>query len=320
MPNVKQLGELAKSETPKIRKEKDSVTLLNEKYNTPNTSLLLFHFEPSSFTSSDLRLKESAIQRNTIDSKDLYVFDRFFTENEAKELRTYSRDASFSRSSYASHESREKGEIPARSMNNKEKWEFFAKPPQSIKEVYKLLGMFAQKLDADVSTLPWDICDQNICASAVATNKVEHSSHESMLMGKHEDFNTEEGIPFGIPMLYQKNRHFPGSFTNGAPGNPWLVSLMVYASEENFVVPDYGIGTIFCKDNGEIVSTVGCRHMRFVIFEGDILHSIEESHIPDGVKTWRVSYVFKLIFNPRTPNRSIKAEFRNLIQSYQHPK
>ena len=104
-------------------------------------------------------------------------------------------------------------------MNNKEKWEFFAKPPQSIKEIYKLLGMLSHRINADISTLPWDLCDQNICASAVATNKLqgESASRESMEMGKHEDFNTEKGIPFGIPILYKKEKtFFPGSFVNGA--------------------------------------------------------------------------------------------------------
>src|SRR5262249_53271293 len=144
-------------------------------------------------------LKTCSIQRISIEDKDLYIFDNFFIENESIDLRTYSRNATFSRSSYACQESREKNEVPARSMNNKEKWEFFAKPPKAIKEIYKLLGNISSKLNADISTLPWDLCDQSICASAVATNKLQSASKESMEIGKHEDFNTEKGIPFGIP-------------------------------------------------------------------------------------------------------------------------
>ncbi|MDQ3239261.1 MAG: hypothetical protein M3P33_01940 [bacterium] len=304
MLDSKQLSDYSESEAQKIRKEKDSVTLLNDRYNTPNTSLLLFHFEPHPYVSSDLRLKDCSIQHNSIEEKDLYIFDQFFLESESANLRTYSKNATFSRSSYACQESREKGEEPARSMNNKEKWEFFAKPPQPIKEVYKLLGMFANRINADISTLPWDLCDQSICASAVATNKLERASKESMEMGKHEDFNTEKGIPFGIPILYEKEKTFyPGNFINGAPGNPWLVSLMVYATEDNFLIPEYGLGTIFCKKDGEIAAKADCCHMRFVLFEGDILHSIEESKIPPEISTWRVSYVFKLIINPRESNK-----------------
>lgn len=317
MLNQKLLSEYTESETPEIRKEKDSVTLLNERYNTPNTSLLLFHFEPKHYVSTDLRLKNCLVDRASIEGKDLYIFDDFFTENESTILRNYSRDATFSRSSYACQESREKGEEPARSMNNKEKWEFFAKSPQPIKEIYKLLGMFADRINADISTLPWDLCDQSICASAVATNRLERVSRESMDMGKHEDFNTEKGIPFGIPVLYEKEKtFFPGSFVNGDQGNPWLVSFMVYATAENFLVPEYGIGTIFCKKDGEIVKKADCHHMRFVLFEGDILHSIEESKIPSEISTWRVSYVFKLIINPKEANRSMRTAFYELLKSY----
>ncbi len=317
MLDVKELSHCLESESPKIRKEKDSVILLNERYNTPNTSLLLFHFEPQRYSSSDLRLKDCSIQRTSIEGKDIYIFDDFFTEGEASLLRQYSKDATFSRSSYACQESREKGEEPARSMNNKEKWEFFAKPPQAIKEIYKLFGLFADRMNANISTLPWDLCDQSICASAVATNRLEKVDRASMEMGKHEDFNTEKGIPFGIPILYEKEKRFyPGNFVNGAPGNPWLVSFMVYATAENFLVPEYGIGTIFCKKDGEPVAKADCRHMRFVLFEGDILHSIEESKIPQGVSSWRVSYVFKLIMNPKEAGRSMRTAFYDLLKSY----
>lgn len=319
MLDSKQLSDYSESEAPKIRKEKDSVVLLNERYNTPNTSLLLFHFEPLPFVSSDLRLKDCSIEHFSVEKKDIYIFDNFFIEKEGISLRDYSRNATFSRSSYGSQESREKGEEPARSMNNKEKWEFFAKPPQPIKEIYKLLGLLALRMNADICTLPWDLCDQNICASAVATNRLERVTKESMDMGKHEDFNTEKGIPFGIPILYEKEKKFfPGNFINGDPGKPWLVTLMVYATEDNFLVPEYGIGTIFCKKNGEIALRGDCRHMRFVLFEGEILHSIEESKIPSQINTWRVSYVFKLMINPREAGKSMKTAFYDFLKSYKN--
>ena len=77
------------------------------------------------------------------------------------------------------------------------------------------------------------------------------------------------------------------------------------------------MGTIFCKKNGEIASKADCRHMRFVLFEGDILHSIEESKIPPEVSTWRVSYVFKLIINPRAESKkSLRTVFYELLKSY----
>ncbi len=311
-----QIVDYSEAESPKIRKEKDSVILLNERYNTPNTSLLLFHFEPHPYTSSDLRLKNGSILHHAVEGRDIYIFDDFFLESEQKDLRNYSRNASFSRSSYASQESREKGEEPAHSMNNKEKWDFFNRPPDAIKEIYKLLGTFAHQINASITTLPWDICDQNICASAVATNKLEKVSKESMERGKHEDFNTEKGIPFGIPILHQKEKtYFPSKFANGTPSNPWLISLMVYATEDNFLVPDFGIGTMFYKKNGEFTLKADCRHTRFVLFDGDILHSIEESKIPFQTNSWRVSYVFKLIINPKEAHKSMRTAFYEFLKT-----
>ena len=202
-------------------------------------------------------------------------------------------------------------------MNNKEKWVFFAKPPSSINEIYKLLQTFSRKLNADISTLPWDLCDQNICASAVATNRLERVSKESMDMGKHEDFNPEKGIPFGIPILYAKGHsHFPNQFVNGAEGHPLMLSFMLYATEENFKVPEYGIGTVFCRKDGAIDFKADCNHMRFVLFEGDIIHSIEESRTPPDIKTWRVSYVFKIMINPKEAGKNLRQDLFNLIQSY----
>lgn len=317
MLDAKELDKYSSLEIPTIRKEKESIVLLNDRYNTPNTSLLLFHFEPHRYASSEIRLKETSIQRYSIEEKSIYIFDDFFLESESACMREHSKNASFSRFSYASQESREKGEDPARSMNNKEKWEFFAKPPQPIKEIYKLFQTLSELMNADISTLPWDICDENICASAVATNRVERVSRESMEMGKHEDINPEEGIPFGIPILYSKDHsHFASNFVNGAVGHPWLVSFMLYTTEDNFLFPDYGAGTVFCSSAGETEITVDCRHTRFVLFESDILHAIAESKIPLDVHTWRVSYVFKLMINPREADQNMKDSFYKVLQSY----
>lgn len=69
----------------------------------------------------------------------------------------------------------------------------------------------------------------------------------------------------------------------------------------------------FCKNNGEIASRADSVHTRFVLFEGDIIHSIEESKIPETASThvWRISYVFKLLINPRQENQSMKKFFTN---------
>lgn len=307
------------SEEPIVRIEKDSIRLMSDRYKSPSTSLLLFHFEPQLSASMENRLRKSQINRSEIEGKQVYIFDEFYSEEESERFRDYSRNTKFSRSSYATPESRAKGEDAARSMNNMEKWEFCKNPPPVIKEFYKLLGMFAHHLNVDISTLPWDLCDQKACASAVATNRLERSSKENMEKGKHEDFNTEKGLPFAIPILYSKdNAYFPCNFTNGSEGNPWLISFMLYATESNFVASEYGLGTVFFNSNGEAALRAECLHMRFVLFEGEILHSIENSIIHEDVQTWRVSYVFKLLLNPKSEQGSVKEHFLEQLKLYKH--
>ena len=112
----------------------------------------------------------------------------------------------------------------------------------------------------------------------------------------------------------EKSYH-PTKFVNGEQGRPWLITIMLYAAEDNFI-PEYGMGTVFCKNNGEISSRADSVHTRFVLFEGDIIHSIEESKVPENVSVWRISYVFKLLINPRQENQSMKKVFHRLINSY----
>ncbi len=296
------------TEEPKIKK--DVLTLLDAHYQQPNTSLLIFRFEPHPFSSTESRLRGSAIKHASIEGKDLYLIDRFFQDAEGKEMQTFSQTASFSRNSYGSPEAIARGEKPARSMNGKERWQFFSNPPAAIREVYKLFGLFAHSLNADITTLPWELCNPSAHGSpAVIANKLEEASFESMELGKHQDCNPERNVPCGIPVLYSQDQALhPTQFINGAPGRPWLISVMVYTADEEFR-PEYCMGTVFYQNDGTLAVKANCVNMRLVIFEGDIFHSIEESKIPPEVKTWRISYVYKLIVNPKEENQNVKAGF-----------
>lgn len=303
------------SEFPKIRK--DTAVITNERYKTPKTSPLVFHFEPHPFVSSDLRVQDCTIKHHTISGKDLYIIDNFFLASEAEELRKFSSQGQFSREIFADHESKEKGETADRAMDNKEKWTFFANPPQAVKEIYKFLSWLADRLNADITTLPWEMYDKDICSPAVATNRVVSKSQESMELGKHQDYNTEKGISFGIPQLYSKEPALhSNSFINGSTGKPWLISLMLYSTSPGFSA-DCGLGTLFWENNGNLAVCADSQDMRFVIFEGDIIHTIEKSKFPPDENRWRVSYVFKLVVNPRKENQSMKKDFLNLVKSFQ---
>ena len=306
---------LTSSESPKIKK--DMAVLTTDRYKTPKTSPIIFHFEPHPFVSPELRLEDSKINHDTISEKDIYIIDNFFLDREAEELRNFSTKSHFSRDIFADNESKEKGETPDRAMDNKEKWVFFANPPQAVKEIYKLLSWLSHQMDADITTLPWEMYDKDICAPAVATNRVEYKSQESMELGKHQDYSTEKGISFGIPILYSKEPTLhPNNFINGSEGKPWLVSLMLYSASEEFS-PDCGLGTIFCNDSGDVALCADSRDMRFVLFEGDIIHTIEKSKLQHNINAWRVSYVFKLVVNPKNESKSMKKVFLELIKSFQ---
>jgi hypothetical protein len=299
-----------------FKMRKDMAVVTSERYKTPKTSPLIFHFEPQEYVSSGLRLQDCTIEHHLIEGKDVYFFDDFFLESEKKTLRAFSAAATFGKDIYADHSSKEKGEEPAKAMGNKEKWTFFANPPDEVKEIYKLLSFFAARLDADVTTQPWELYDKDICTPAVATNWVESMSCESMKLGRHDDYDTQEGIAFGIPILYAKEGGIhPNQFVNGAPGKPWLVTIMFYATSKEFK-PEYGMGSIFCTKDGEIALRGACGHMRFVLFEGDIVHGVEESRLPPDVNVWRVSYVYKLTINPKKEGASMKQAFYDLLKSY----
>ncbi|HEY2810756.1 MAG TPA: hypothetical protein VGJ00_05155 [Rhabdochlamydiaceae bacterium] len=242
--------------------------------------------------------------------KDIYLIDGYFSDAEAKEMRAYCAQATFSRNSYGSPEAIEKGEQPARSMDSKERWLFFSHPPQPINELYHFFGMLAHCLEAEVATLPWELCDANGSgSSSVIVNFLEKMSPESMELGKHRDCNPASQVSFGIPILYQQGGEFhPSSFANGAVGNPWLISVMLYVTDAAFL-PEYRLGTVFYDQRGKLVFRADCIPMRIVIFEGDITHSIEASEIPPSIKTWRISCVFKLVLNPKNPDQSIKQKF-----------
>jgi len=201
-------------------------------------------------------------------------------------------------------------------MNGKERWQLFNQSPPAIKEIYKLLGMLSDRMDAEITTLPWELCDPSSHGSpSVLGNLLEEASFESMELGKHQDCNPKKGTAFGIPILYSDKKEFyPNHFENGDPGKPWLVSMMLYVADEEFL-PEFCMGTTFYTHDGALLLRTNCINMRLVLFEGDIFHSIEESKIPREIKTWRASYVFKLMINPRQKDQNLKKIFSELFSA-----
>ena len=296
---------------------KSSTYLVSDGYNHPGTNLMTLQFAPRLWPQTIQSLQAARIEPRRVAGKDLYLIDGLFDADQSQEMRLFSRSAEFSKHIFATHETEALGEKPARAMDNKAKWRLLAGPLSAMQALYRLFGSIAAALDAQVSTLPWDLCEERVCAAAIATNFVEEVSLKTMALGIHRDYHPAGGIPFALPKLYGP----PGAlheprFDNGQEGRPWLISAMLYSTHEDFQ-PQQGMGTVFYEEDGTLAFRSDCRHMRLILFEGDLLHSIERSHT--ACNTWRVSYVFKLLVNPRGPRCSLKREFAGWLQSLHRP-
>ena len=283
--------------------EKESIKVLADAYKTPNTIPLAFSFQ---FLHDLVRSRQ--IESHSLDGKDLFIINDFFTEDEGRELREFSTTAAFSQKIYGNEMSSSYGEAPAKMMNGKERWQFFHRPPLAILALFDLFGSWSHKIDAKVITLPWCLSDQKTTSNCLATNFLTENSKPSTEYGKHRDYDPAQGLAFTIPCLYDQAKEFD-RFENGALGHPLMLTVMVYATATNFQ-PDFGMGTLFYSCKGHEIK-VPCRHRQMVIFEGDILHTIEASHIPPEIQTWRVSYVFKIILNPRKAYQSMRQLLRD---------
>jgi len=289
-----------------IMLKKDTTFLTNANYISPKTILTLFYFEPKAFYR-----RASKIEYKSIEGKEVYILDGLFQKEESLELRQAISHVDFGVKVFSSVESLKKKEKPCFSMNSKDRWRFFSHPPKAIRVLFNLFGMFADKLDIEVTTHPWYLSGETCSAPAFIANLLEEVSAEHARLGLHEDFNTETGVSFGIPNLYDGGFH-DLHFINGDEGKPWLITFMLYSTSEDYR-PEYGMGTGFYQKDGKRALLADCIDMRLVFFEGEIIHTAERSEFPPKKSPWRISYVFKLTLNPTKKNQNIKKAFSELM-------
>jgi hypothetical protein len=257
------------------------------------------HFIFSSIITPDCteRLKRSTVQSVLVDEKAIYTVDDYFTFEQAKDLREFSLNCEFAGQSYGSVEAAIVGEKPSLTMDPKIRWSFFFNPPLPIFSLYDFLSYISLQIDCEITTMPWDLFDGVMGSPATIANKVFRFEPESMKKGIHKDYDPSQKLPFKIPCLYADDP-FSEAFINGEAGKPYLLTLMLYSTAENFH-PHYEMGTVFYTDDETKSIRSFCKDMRMVIFEGDIKHNIAASAFEKEIDTWRVSYVYKLIFNPK---------------------
>ncbi len=289
------------------------VALIDKEFDRLTTNLLSLVFAPDLDRIVINRLSQTHIDTRLIQGKHLHVIDRYFDDEICSSMREIARTTLFDRSIFASSEAREMGEMPAQAMSMHKEWQSCIDPCKAFEQIYRLFGFVSQQLESQLSMLPWRLCTDRKITSAFATNRLEGCSSLSMEAGKHKDYDTS-ALPFAIPVLYEdSNTYYRAGFTNGECGRPLLISAMLYVTAPNFDSSTYGLGTVFCTKDRKIVKRVESHHMRLVLFEGDIVHSIEESTIPPGTQTWRISYVFKLIINPKSPHLSLREKLYSLL-------
>jgi len=293
--------------------EKDKTVLTHANYQDRQSILTTFRFKPCLSESSIERLNQASKKHISIEGKDLYVLDGFFLDLEGDEMRLVCKNLDFEVPVCAKTENIGKFAFKSRSMNNRGRWQLFSQPPNPFREFYQLLGTLACHLDIEIALHPWFLRGEVSSLPAFVVNYHEGMSAEDEYGDKHCDYEPEKGVCFGIPNLYSKEKELHKSnFVNGAVGKPLLVTAMLYSTSHEYD-PKYGMGTAFYENGGKKVFSSDCIDMRLVLFEGDILHGVEKSDIPEGLDVWRISYVFKLTMNPSHSSQDIKAELKKLI-------
>jgi hypothetical protein len=260
------------------------------------------------YQSTQLRLKSAKLKMRFFSGLMHLQIDNFFTNKESAELRGV---GEFSRTSEISFPvnniSLMSGEKPPKIMSEDDRLQLFKQPPAALDAVHKLFSFFGSALNVDISTVPWGLvsCGNNF---AISIDKVSED------VGWHLDYDPSKGLPFAISKRYNEE-YYSSVFDNGSANSPLMLTVLVYTAAENFKT-EWGMGTRF-QDLHGVKTTVECEHMRMVIFECNISHSIQQSFIPPGIKTWRNSFVYKIILRRRKESDegvSIKAQFERFIE------
>ncbi len=285
--------------------------LCNKPEYEQKSSFLFFNFLAKNSSEVKERLKKSEIQHVLIDQKSVFTIDGFFTPEEMRCVREFSRACEFNEHSYGSLDTAAIGEKPSLTTDSKQRWSLFFEPPSPICHFYDFLSFLTHELSFEILTMPWALFNGISGSPAIIANKVQEVKVDSMVRGKHKDFDPTKKLAFKIPSLYGGPEH-EECYANGAVGKPYLLTMMIYSIAENFSC-GYEMGTAFFSEDGAKMQKALCKDMRIVIFEGDIKHSIAASNMPEGINTWRVSYVYKLVFNPKNKEQSIRQQLTNFL-------
>ena len=258
-----------------------------------NDYIFIFHSLKEEQEGIQRALKNASIDASSISGKHIVIIDNFFTSKEGNEMRRSTEFLDHSVPYPTNDISVSRGEDPPKSLTLNDRLGVFLTKPGCIAKIYQLFAHLGDQMQAVVSSHRWHFGK----SGNFTTNFLTRASEQTEKFGYDQDYEPETGSICSFPKVYSKENH-ARTYVNGSQGNPYLLSVILYMAAQNFN-PDWGMGTNFKESDGKI-RAIRCQHMRLVLFEGDIEHGIQRSRIPEGLTTWRVSYVWKICFRPRT--------------------
>lgn len=267
----------------------------------------VFHTYP--YSTVQQRLSSAQMDLRYLGDKLLLQIDHFFNQSEGDELRKIFSSVSYPKRFGTDKQQQMFGEKPAKCLGEENLKYMLSNPPAAADIVHKLFAYMGAVLNVDVSTHPWNPI------YTLTNNFMNKNSKESAALGWHQDYDpSHDGTLFSLSKkLNDKTQYYPKNFKNGSPGNPMLFSIILYTTAENFK-PEYGMGTKFKSPLTTLETIIPCEHMRIALFEGDLLHCIQEDFLSQGINTWRNTLVWRITLRPKgESNISIKEAFTKFI-------
>lgn len=275
---------------------------------------LSWQFQAYPYLTIQNRLAQAGLQPYLIDDKVLVTVDGLFLESEGEELRKFFKEEQPTIPFASQPDSIAKGEKPPKRFPTDRLFELFENPMPSLDLVHKFFSYIGFKLKMDVSTHPRLWVEFPI---PFANNYLTEANAITEREGWHADYQTAAGLLFDLSKKCAPG-YYSRQFLNGKDDQPFLLSILLYTTSENFD-PEFGMGTVFGDKKDPL--KIACKHMRLVIFEGDIMHATQQSYLPEGVTAWRNSFVWRIVFRPPTPEKvCIKDLFLDFLKAQVHAK
>ena len=291
-----------RSESAQLSRDKTVVLHPALAQYVPDEHKIIFVFDQNPSGSKE-RMSRANTQFFQVGGKPVFTIDGLFTENESRESRTWVASKPFDGHIYSTSQSKLAGERPTLGFNTQTCLQALESPPNFLQKVYNFLSWVSKETGLIIATQPFAIRYKNLMNTlCIAANYMESVSKTSMLAGLHTDYNPSKNNFFTVHKAFNPKEAYPlNKFENGEPDHPFLFTLILYLASET-LQESHGMGTILQNYESEPTEKSTCidpKHMRLVIFQGDIRHGIQQSFTDEDENIWRASIVLKLFSHAR---------------------